>query len=102
MNDELNSRNAELGQLSNDLVNLLTSTNVPILMVGTDLRVRRMTPIAERVLTMAAADIGRPIGDLRLSADVPNLEALLREVIENLSRVALGPDWRERCDRQPG
>ncbi|MEX2220542.1 MAG: chemotaxis protein CheB [Candidatus Rokuibacteriota bacterium] len=85
VNDELSSRNNELGQLSNDLGNFLTSTHVPILMVGTDLRVRRMTPAAERALNLAPADIGRPIGDLRLSVDVPHLEALLREVIETLS-----------------
>ena len=84
VNDELNSRNAELGQLSNDLANVLTSTHVPIIMVGPDLRIRRMTPVTERVLNVAPADIGRPIGDLRLSVEVPELEAMLREAIETL------------------
>ena len=85
VNDELNSRNADLGQLSNDLGNLLTSTQVPIIMVGTDLRVRRMTPVVERVLNVASGDLGRPIGDLRLSVEVPGLEALLRDVMETLT-----------------
>ena len=85
VNDELNNRNLELGQVSSDLANLLASTQVPILMVGNDLRIRRMTPVAERVLNVAPADIGRPIGDLRLSLDIPQLEALLREVMETLA-----------------
>ena len=86
VNDELNNRNLELGQLSNDLGNLLTGTHVPIIMVGADLRVRRMTPVTERILNIAPADIGRPIGDLRLSVvEVPELESLLREVIETLT-----------------
>jgi len=85
VNDELNSRNIELGQLSNDLGNLLASAQVPIIMVGPDLRIRRMTPVTERVLNVAPGDIGRPIGDLRLSVDVPHLEALLREVMETLT-----------------
>jgi len=85
VNDELSSRNAELGQLGNDLSNLLTSTHVPLIMVGGDLRVRRMTPITERALNVAPSDIGRPIGELRLSVDVPHLEALLRSVIETLT-----------------
>jgi len=85
VNDELNSRNLELGQVSNDLANLLTSTQVPIIMVGADLRVRRMTPISERILNVAPGDIGRPIGDLRLSTDIPHLEALLREGMETLA-----------------
>jgi two-component system CheB/CheR fusion protein len=85
VNDELNSRNLELDQLGNDLGNLLTSTHVPIIMVGADLRVRRMTQVTERVLNVAPGDIGRPIGDLRLSIEVPQLEALLREVAETLT-----------------
>jgi two-component system CheB/CheR fusion protein len=85
VNDELNSRNAELGQLSNDLGNLLTSTHVPIIMVGPDLRLRRMTPVTERVLNVSPGDIGRPIGDLRLSVDIAFLEPLLREVMETLT-----------------
>lgn len=85
VNDELNSRNIEMGQLSNDLGNLLTSTHIPILMVGIDLRVRRMTQVAERVLNLAPGDIGRPIGDLRLSVDIPHLDGLLREVLETLT-----------------
>jgi len=34
---------------------------------------------------VAPGDIGRPIGDLKLSVVMPNLEALLREVIETLT-----------------
>jgi two-component system, chemotaxis family, CheB/CheR fusion protein len=85
VNDEMNSRNVELGQLGNDLGNLLTSTHVPIIMVGSDLRVRRMTPVMEWALNIAPGDVGRPIGDLRLSVDVPDLESLLREVMETLT-----------------
>ncbi len=85
LNDEMNSRNLELSQVSNDLGNLLTSTHVPIIMVGSDLRIRRMTPVTERALNIAPGDVGRPIGHLRLSVEVPDLEALLREVIETLT-----------------
>jgi two-component system CheB/CheR fusion protein len=85
VNDELNSRNVELRQLSNDLGNLLTSTHVPIIMVGNDLRVRRMTPVTERALNLAPGDVGRPIGDLRLSVEVPDLDRLLREAIASLA-----------------
>src|SRR5439155_17602118 len=85
VNDELNNRNLELGQLGNDLGNLLTSTHVPIIMVGADLRIRRITPVTERVFSIAPGDVGRPIGDLRLSVEIPDLEALLREVMETLT-----------------
>ena len=97
VNDELNSRNQELAQLTNDLTNLLASVQVPILMVGSDLRIRRITPATERTLNVTAGDIGRPIGDLRLSIEVPDLESLLTGVIETLTvqeREVLGRDGR--------
>jgi PAS domain S-box-containing protein len=97
VNDELNSRNLELGQLSSDLGNLLTSTHVPLIMVGADLRVRRMTPVTERALNVAPGDVGRPIGDLRLSAEVPDLEAIVRNAIDTLAaqeREAVARDGR--------
>jgi two-component system CheB/CheR fusion protein len=85
VNDELNSRNAELGQLSSDLGNVLTSTHVPIVIVGGDLRIRRITPVSERILNVAPSDVGRPIGDLRLSVEVPELAALIRTTIATLT-----------------
>lgn len=85
VNDELNSRNLDLSQLSNDLANVLTSVHVPIIIVGGDLRIRRVTLAAERTLGVGPGDTGRPIGDLRLSAEMPDLESLLRQVIETLT-----------------
>jgi two-component system CheB/CheR fusion protein len=85
VNDELASRHADLGQLSNDLLNLLASVQMPILMIGTDLRLRRMTPVSERILGIAPTDIGRPLGDLRISADIPDLESVVRNVIDSLA-----------------
>ena len=39
-------RNELLTQLNNDLTNLLNSVNLPMVMVGPDLSVRRFTPQA--------------------------------------------------------
>ena len=85
VNDELQSRNLDLAQLGNDLGNLLTSLHIPLIMVGADLRLRRMTPVTERALNVAPSDIGRPVRDLRLSVDVPDLEAVIRQVTETLT-----------------
>ena len=84
-NQELRSRNLELGEVSDDLTNLLASVSFPIIMVGRDLRIRRFTPAAARLLKVLATDVGRPIGDLRLHIDVPDLEELLGEVIETMA-----------------
>src|SRR4030095_3307831 len=72
-------------QLGGDLGNLLASTHVPIILVGADLRVRRMTSVSERILNLAPGDVGRPFGELRLSTEMPELEGLLRDVMETLT-----------------
>ncbi len=84
-NQELRSRNAELGEVSDDLSNLITSVSFPIVMVGTDLRIRRFTPAAGRLLNVMNSDVGRLITDLRLCIDVPDLDAQLAEVIETIA-----------------
>ena len=66
VNEEMQSRNAELQQMNNDLINLLSSMNIPIVMLGNDLRVRRFTPQAEKILNLLPSDVGRPIGNIKL------------------------------------
>jgi two-component system CheB/CheR fusion protein len=85
VNDELHTRNGELGQLNNDLINLLANAPVPIVMFARDLRIRRFTPSAEKVLNLIPSDVGRPFGDLRPNLIAPDLERLVGEVIETLA-----------------
>jgi chemotaxis methyl-accepting protein methylase/PAS domain-containing protein len=86
-NEELQIRNSELWQANDDLGNLLTSITFPIIMVGRDLRVRHFTPGAERLLKVTKGDVGRPIGELALHADLPDLKELLREVIDTVTPI---------------
>ncbi len=84
INAEMQSRNGQLAQANDDLINLLGSMNMPIVMTGRDLRIRRFTPVAERVLRMIATDVGRPIADLKPRINVPDLEEILRHVLDTL------------------
>src|SRR5262249_31779484 len=56
-----------------------------IVMLSSDLRVRRITPTAEKALNVIAGDVGRHIGDIKLKFEVPDLEKLIAEVIETVS-----------------
>ncbi|MEW6721182.1 MAG: CheR family methyltransferase, partial [Thermodesulfobacteriota bacterium] len=97
VNEELANRNEELAQINNDLVNLLENVNVPVVMVGHDLRIRRFTVHAETMLKLIPGDVGRPIGDIRLNVDVPDLEAKLLDVMHSLQTVdieVVGKDKR--------
>jgi two-component system CheB/CheR fusion protein len=81
LNDELQNRNLTLDQLNNDMLNLLMSVNLPVIMLGSDLRIRRFTPVAEKLLNIAAADVGRSILHIRLGMKVPDLETSILEVV---------------------
>src|SRR5262245_55166589 len=84
VNEELQTRNAELGQSNNDLMNLLASVQMAIVMLGADLRIRRFTPMAEKMLNLIATDVGRPVTDIKLNVDVPDLEQILVDVLESV------------------
>src|SRR5262249_40625288 len=77
VNDELQGRNEELSRVNSDLLNLLASVQIAIVIVASDLRIRRFTPMAERVLNLIASDIGRPIGHIKPNIECPDLEEMI-------------------------
>jgi two-component system, chemotaxis family, CheB/CheR fusion protein len=85
LNDELSNRNLEMMQLTNDLDNLLTSVQIPIVMVDRTLMVRRATPAARNAFNVLPTDIGRRITELKPNVDIPDLENILRDVTETLN-----------------
>jgi two-component system CheB/CheR fusion protein len=91
VNDELRNRNLELGQINNDVVNLIGSVSMAIVMVGSDLRIRRFTPMAEKTLNLIPADLGRPITDIKLPLTIDDLEPLVAEVIDTSASRSRGP-----------
>jgi two-component system, chemotaxis family, CheB/CheR fusion protein len=84
-NHELRRRNSELDLVNNDLTNLLASINIPILMLTNDLRIRRFTPMAQRLFNFIATDTGRPLSDIRTNLDIPDLDPLILEVLATLT-----------------
>ena len=85
VNEELQSRNEELSRANSDLINLLAGVQIAIVFVTNDLRIRRFTPMAERTLNLIAGDVGRPIGNIRPSFEGADLEALIRDAIDNIT-----------------
>src|SRR5262249_41615456 len=93
-NDQLQPRNMELAQVNNDLTNLLSSTMIPVVMVGGDMRIRRFTPPAKRTMNLLPTDVGRPISDIKPSVEVPDLDQIISDVIDTVR-----PVEREVLDR---
>jgi len=95
VNEELHGRNEELSRVNSDLVNLLGSVQIAIVIVGSDMRIRRFTPMAERVLNLIPGDIDRLIGHINPDIEGANLEELIAECIDTISVIE-----REVRDRQ--
>jgi two-component system CheB/CheR fusion protein len=84
VNEEMQHRNQQLSQANNDMINLLNSVNIPTVMLGPDLSVRRFTPQAEKILGFSASDVGRPITNLKLKINVLDMEQVMLDVIRDV------------------
>ncbi|MCU1238417.1 MAG: ATPase [Candidatus Solibacter sp.] len=84
VNDELKHRNEELRLSNDDLTNVLGAATIPILMVGMDLRLRRFTPAAERLLRLGPSDVGQPIANVQHGFKLLDVNQKLRLAIEHL------------------
>ena len=64
LNQENRHRVEELAQLSADLQNLMTATDIATLFLDRELRIVRFTPAVTRLFNVRQSDRGRPLSDL--------------------------------------
>jgi len=84
VNSELQLKVDELSRSSNDMRNLLNSTDIATLFLDNNLNVRRFTSQATKIFKLIPGDVGRPITDLASDLLYPELPADAREVLRNL------------------
>jgi two-component system CheB/CheR fusion protein len=82
VNEELAARNVDLVHANEDLLNFIASADIPIVVLGDDLRVRRISAPAERTLKLVAADVGRSIADIKLPIEKVALEKSIATVVQ--------------------
>ena len=87
VNAELESKVEDLSRASNDMKNLLDSTDIATLFLDKNLNVRRFTPQATKIIKLIPADEGRPITDLASELHYPELVEDAREVLRKLAVV---------------
>src|SRR5499427_6927760 len=95
VNDELRNRNQEVTQINNDLTNLFASIDFAVVIVGSDLSIRRFTPQAQKFLGLIPADVGRPLTNINPTIEIPELQSLVLQVMSTLR-----PVDRQISDRQ--
>ena len=84
-NEELSNRNLEIMQMNSDLNNLLSSIQMPIVMVDNTLTIRRATPTAREAFNITYTDVGRRMTELHPNIDISDIEKRFHEVIDTLS-----------------
>jgi len=87
VNTELQGKVDELSRASNDMKNLLDSTDIATLFLDKELNVRRFTPQTTKIIKLIAGDAGRPITDLASELCYPELSDDAREVLRKLAAV---------------
>jgi two-component system CheB/CheR fusion protein len=108
LNEELTALNGQLQETlerqrttSNDLQNVLYSTNVATLFLDTDLKIRFFTPSIRALFNLIPGDIGRPLSDLNAIAHDPGLADDTRRVMVSHKPIqhevkAAGDRWFQR------
>jgi two-component system CheB/CheR fusion protein len=84
VNHELQAKLDELSRASDDMKNLLNSTDIATLFLDGELRVRRFTTQAAHIIKLIPGDAGRPVTDLATELDYPGLSDDAREVLRSL------------------
>ncbi len=84
VNQELQAKVSELTQASDDMKNLLNSTDIATLFLDDDLKVRRFTTQTTSIIKLIPGDAGRPITDIVSELDYPGLIEDAREVLRSL------------------
>ena len=94
LNEELTALNGQLQETlerqritSNDLQNVLYSTNVATIFLDNDLNIRFFTPATKLLFNVIAGDVGRPLADLHSLAADTMLPNDARNVLRNFEPI---------------
>jgi two-component system, chemotaxis family, CheB/CheR fusion protein len=95
VNSELQDKIEELSHANNDMSNLLASTRIATIFIDNSLRIKGFTPAIGEIANLIQSDVGRPLFDISLKIDYPDLVADVKRVIKD-------PTSRERTVRREG
>lgn len=85
VNHELQIKVDELSWTSNDMKNLLDSTDIATLFLDNALLVRRFTASTAKIIKLIPGDVGRPITDIVSTLDYPRVAEDAQRVLKTLA-----------------
>ncbi len=87
VNAEYQSKIAQLTELTNDMDNLLASTEIGTIFLDEHLRIRKFTPQVAESFNLMPQDLGRSIETFTNNMNYPELVANVRQVIASGQRI---------------
>ncbi|PYI87108.1 MAG: hypothetical protein DME26_07160, partial [Verrucomicrobia bacterium] len=84
VNTQLQVKVDDLAQANDDMQNLLNSTAIATIFLDQDLRIKRFTVEATKLVKLIPSDIGRSIGDLTSNLNYDQLQTDAAEVLHKL------------------
>ncbi|MBE9039495.1 PAS domain-containing protein [Oscillatoriales cyanobacterium LEGE 11467] len=87
VNAEYQSKIQELIELNNDLDNLLQSTEIGVIFLDLDLKIRKFTSAATRAINLREGDVNRPLTDFSHNLVCPPQQKVCYDLVELLQQV---------------
>ena len=84
VNEELENKVRDLAFANDDMKNLLNNTGIATLFLDNELRIKRFTVQAKKIINLIASDAGRPISDIVSQLEYKNLRTDATEVLQTL------------------
>ncbi|WP_240201708.1 chemotaxis protein CheB [Pseudomonas sp. PDNC002] len=84
VNTELQAKIEQLGDMQNDMKNLLDSINIGTIFLDAQLAIRRFTRDAVKIYRLIPKDVGRPLADITSYLDRKDLLVRAQEVLDTL------------------
>jgi two-component system CheB/CheR fusion protein len=85
LNERLHTRNSELLETNQELASVLANVNIPLMIVDQNLRIRRFTPPAQKLLNLQPGDVGRRLREVRPNLEGADLEELARATVDHMA-----------------
>jgi two-component system CheB/CheR fusion protein len=81
VNSEYQIKIQQLTELTNDIDNLLRSTDIGVIFLDNDLNIRKFTPATSSIINIFPTDINRPLSHFTHNLDCPNLVEILSDFV---------------------
>jgi PAS domain S-box-containing protein len=87
VNAQLQDKLEELVNATNDMANLMAGVDTAILVLSADQTIQRFTPSATRLFDLIDTDLGRPLNDITIRCEDPDLAPDIDLVLKHLTPI---------------